>query len=294
MLRRMKQTMLRALPEPVIEPLRQIRNHRWVQAVTERQALRALPRATWPSDVQPRAELDLQIVWATRDPAAWDKVQDDLNAARLTETFDGINPGDRRAISALVAYLEPQRVLEIGTHIGASTVAIASTLAGTGAQVTSVDVLDVNDPRSRDWERYGMARSPAELVIGLTPVEFVVSDSVAYLTNTSDKYDFIFLDGDHSAATVYRELPLAVSRLRSGGTVLLHDYFPAGQPLWPDGKAILGPWLATRRLIDEGVPIKVKPLGSLLWPTKQGTNRTSLAVALSEPGSSSSSARPST
>jgi predicted O-methyltransferase YrrM len=37
----------------------------------------------------------------------------------------GVNPGDRRAIYALIRKLEPRRVLEVGTHVAASTASIA-------------------------------------------------------------------------------------------------------------------------------------------------------------------------
>ena len=92
---------------------------------------------------------------------------------------------------------------------------------------------------------------------------------------------FRFLDGSHLAATVYRELPRALRRLAPDGVLLLHDYFPGGRPLWQSGAVIRGPYLAARRLLSEGWPIKLQPLGRLPWPTKLGSNVTSLALVLS-------------
>lgn len=43
----------------------------------------------------------------------------------------------------------------------------------------------------------------------------------------------------------------------------------------------MGPFLAVRRLLREGWPIVVRPLGELPWPTKLGRNVTSLALVLS-------------
>jgi predicted O-methyltransferase YrrM len=197
-----------------------------------------------------------------------------------------VNPGDRRAIFALAAYLKPRRVLEIGTHIGSSTVMLASALNGTDATITTVDIRDVNDPQARPWEQVGMAHSPAELVTGLATVEFIVTDSVEYLTKNEGPYDLIFLDGDHAAPTVYRELPLALSKLSTTGVVLIHDYFPDARKLWPAGELIVGPALAVRRLQREGLQVRVLPLGELPWPTKLGSNVTSLALALNARGSS--------
>ena len=103
--------------------------------------------------------------------------------------------------------------------------------------------------------------------------------SVDVLRDTDDRYDLIFLDGDHRLKTVAAEIPLAVHRLNPGGFILLHDFFPGLRPLWPDGKVIDGPQLAVPRAA--AMPAgrwKVLPLGDLPWPTKLGTSKTSLAL----------------
>jgi predicted O-methyltransferase YrrM len=98
------------------------------------------------------------------------------------------------------------------------------------------------------------------------------------LREEGEPYDLIFLDGDHRLKTVVAESPAALRRLRPGGFLLLHDFFPGLRPLWPDGKVIEGPQLAVRRLQRAGWRIDVRPLGDLPWPTKLGTARTSLAL----------------
>ena len=67
-------------------------------------------------------------------------------------------------------------------------------------------------------------------------------------------------------------------RVTPGGFILLHDFFPGLQPLWPDGKVIDGPQRAVRGLQRAGWPLEVLPLGDLPWPTKLGTSKTSLAL----------------
>jgi predicted O-methyltransferase YrrM len=234
-----------------------------------------------------RPDIDLdRVLSADHGLEIWTRVERRIEASGLTHNPGGIGPAERRALSALVAYLDPAAVLEVGTHIGSSTLTLAATLCHTGnsgSSITTVDVVDVNASHARRWEQFGSRRSPAELVRGEAPVEFVVGRSVEFLANTSERYDFIFLDGDHSAATVYRELPLALARLRRGGVVLLHDYFPNGRPL-PQGRIIHGPWLGTRRLIQEGAEMRVVPLGRLPWPTMLGSSVTSLALVLATAG----------
>jgi predicted O-methyltransferase YrrM len=218
----------------------------------------------------------------------WRAIEQEMAAIGITEKAGGVNPGDRRAIYYLVRYFNPHEALEIGTHIGASTVHMAAALRRAhqedlegSYQMTTVDVIDVNDQATAPWLQYGSTYSPAEMVKRLeleNQISFVTCGSLDYLATCDERYDFIFLDGDHAATTVYNEVPNALRVLRSGGVVLLHDYFPELQPLWSNQSVIHGPWLATERLRSEGAQFEVLPLGELPWPTKLGSHRTSLAL----------------
>ena len=204
----------------------------------------------------------------------------------ISERAGGVNPGDRRAIYTLIHHFRPRAVLEIGTHIGASTLCMAAALDSNDADgavegLWTVDIEDVNDPVARPWQRYGSQQSPEQMVRALGYqglVHFVTRRSLEFLEETDKKFDFVFLDGDHAAKTVYRELPLALDRLAPGGVILLHDCFPALRPLWSDKSVIPGPWLAVERLRREGARIRAIPLGNLPWPTKLGSSATSLAL----------------
>ncbi len=148
-------------------------------------------------------------------------------------------------------------------------------------QLVTVDIIDVNDALTKPWLASGSPHSPAQLLetLGLREhVQFVSQRSVDYLASRPDGFDLIFLDGDHSAATVYQELPLALASLNSGGLILLHDYYPDGRSLWSDGKVIDGPWLALQRLESEGLRLQVVPFGTLPWPSKLGSQCSSLAI----------------
>jgi predicted O-methyltransferase YrrM len=218
----------------------------------------------------------------------WHAVERKVAAFDITEHAGGVNPGDRRAIYYLVRYFRPRTVLEIGTHVGASTVHVAAALQkaqeedpGSTYRMTTVDITNVNDRIRTPWLRFGSTHSPAEMAERLgfeSGVSFVTARSLDYFASCDDRYDFIFLDGDHAPATVYREVPAALRVLRSGGVVLLHDYFPDLQPLWSNRAVLEGPWLATERLRAEGTKLEVVPLGELPWPTKLGSRTTSLAL----------------
>jgi predicted O-methyltransferase YrrM len=222
----------------------------------------------------------------------WRTVEDQMALIDIPEGSDSVNPGDRRAVYYLVRHLRPRSVLEIGTHLGASTLHIAAALreiqrddAQMNHRVTTVDIKDVNDRATAPWLQYRSLRSPVEMArrLGLSAqISFVVGGSLEYLASCEERYDLIFLDGDHAPRAVYQELPAALRVLQSDGVILLHDYYPALKPLWSDGAVIQGPWLAVERLRSEGAKIKAIPLGELPWHTKLGSRRTSLALLVGD------------
>ena len=239
----------------------------------------------------PARDCNLEEIFNASEIAEdWEAIRPALEAFEFPNGAGEINPGDRRAIFYLISYFKRQSVLEIGTHIGASTLHIAVALQRAQRldgelhlNLVSVDIADVNDPGSKPWLRHGARFSPAEMIhkTGCASlVEFVTSRSLDYLANCGKKFDFIFLDGDHAAQTVYQEIPAALELLGNDGVILLHDYFPRLKPLWSDGAVIPGPFLATERLVAEGTRLAVLPLGRLPWPTKLRSNMTSLALLL--------------
>jgi predicted O-methyltransferase YrrM len=197
----------------------------------------------------------------------------------------GVNPGDRRALFYLVRAFRPARALEIGTHVGASTVHIAAALnygaPAHPARLVTVDIQDVNNSPHSFWREAGLARSPKQMIDelnGTIETTFVVNNSSHFFANNKETFDFIFLDGDHAAETVYEEVINALDVINKNGLIVLHDYFPDGRPLWSDGSVISGPFTATEKLRSTGLAIKVIPLGSLPWRTKRDSSVTSLAV----------------
>lgn len=219
----------------------------------------------------------------------WGDSKSRLDMLTIPDSAGGVNPGDRRAIYYLINRFRPCSVLEIGTHIGASTLHITEALFAnqskdnSPAEFVSVDIMDVNNPVSKPWLQYGATHSPLEMVnkMGFGDFgTFVKDTSLHYLATCERKFDFIFLDGDHMSSTVYQEIPSALKLLNKDGLILLHDYFPDLKPLWSNGTVIPGPFLATERLREEGVNLAVLPLGELPWPTKLQSNVTSLALLL--------------
>ncbi len=201
------------------------------------------------------------------------------------DTMGGVNPGDRKALYYLIMGLNPKSILEVGTHIGASTLHIARALKqlGNGGAVTSADIMDINHPETGAWKSVSLSASPkdfAHQLECLEHIEFHTGPCLELMKSTDKRFDFIFLDGDHTAQAVYKEVHAALNVLEPNGIILLHDYYPGGQALFPDGNIISGPYMALERIKKETPLIDVLPLGELPWPTKQGTNMTSLALVV--------------
>lgn len=220
--------------------------------------------------------------------AEWRAAEATIAKLGITDRAGGVNPGDRRALYYLIKHLRPRSVLEVGTHVGASTVHIAVAQAALRAEdpatryeLTTVDIVDVNDTATKPWLRLGSKNSPAEMIeqLGLAgSVRFRAQSSLDFLATCDERFDLIFLDGFHTATHVLQELPLSLAKLRNGGYVLLHDYYPDERPLWSDGHIERGPYLAARKLRNAGTALDVLPLGELPWPTKANSNVTSLAL----------------
>lgn len=234
-------------------------------------------------------ELALAEIFGSQEiQCEWNAIKTSLDLFEIPNGTGGVNPGDRRAIYYIIRKISPKSVLEIGTHIGASMVHIAAALEKcqvpinkNHSRLVTVDIRDVNDPVSKYWSNSGSKYSPLEMINRMEFghfVEFKKAASLNYLSECQEKYDFIFLDGDHSAKTVYKEIPAALRLLNRAGSILLHDYFPELKPLWPDSDVIPGPYLAAERLKSEGSKIEVLPLGELPWPTKLQSSVTSLAM----------------
>lgn len=233
--------------------------------------------------------LELKDLFASEEiRLKWAFAKRDLDMFLIPDGTGGVNPGDRKALFYLISNCRPGSVLEIGTHIGASTLHIASALSmnrasdgGMNGTVVSVDIADVNDPVSQPWLKYGTKLSPLDILTKMNlknVVTFVRNDSIRYLSRCDRKFDFIFLDGDHAAKTVYQEISMALALLNKGGTILLHDYFPDQKALWSDGSVVRGPFVAVQRCREEGRKIVALPLGELPWQTKLNSNVTSLAL----------------
>ena len=280
----MKQIIKSILPQTLLNKARAARDY---------SALKTLSVLDFYADsLKPANNLDLPTIFGDEKIATeWEADQNTIkNIFQEEERWGGINMGDRRALYTLIRALKPTSVLEVGTHIGTSTLYIAQALKTNGdtddTPITTVDILDVNNPETGAWPNIGMRQSPAGNLKELgceNMVNFIAKPAQNFMKQAADKnqkFDFIFLDGDHTAHGVYREMELALKILNKNGVILLHDYYPKGRALFADNSIIYGPFMALDKVQKTNPDITVKPLGNLPWTTKQNSNATSLACVL--------------
>lgn len=272
----MKQLIKKIIPKPVLNNAINI---------LDKKRLQGVPKQSFDSAHLKKIDgQEIATIFGDKEiEKLWQNTQDDICALFGEDhTFGGINPGDRRALYYLITALKPQKVLEVGTHIGASTLYIACALKNidSNAIVTTVDILDVNGEQA-PWKKLGLKMSPrdfADRLDCLDHINFKVSPAQKFMESTEEKFDFIFLDGDHSSQAVYQEVSGALKVLKPNGVILLHDYYPEAKPLFSNGNIIAGPFRALDRIRTENKEISVQPLGELPWPTKLNSNITSLAI----------------
>ena len=229
----------------------------------------------------PDRAVDLDHLLRPDGPAAWPAVAARLEAVGLDHPEGGMSPEDCRALAAMIAVARPAYLLEIGTHVGASTLTLAAALDELGAgMLTTVDVLDVNGPDA-PWARLGLPFSPAGAArhLGLHHrLRFHHGSAQRFLHASRDRFNFILLDGDHRARPLYAEICAALSRLADGGWLVLHDYHERLRRPSADHALIPGPFLVVKRLLREDPSLRARPLGTLPWATTGQRGRTTLVL----------------
>jgi predicted O-methyltransferase YrrM len=228
----------------------------------------------------------VQAMSAPDAQAAYAAMSQKFDALGLIDIADAANQGDRRALFQLVHALVPHKVLEIGTCNGASTAFIAAALRAqtdesSRPRLTTVDLIDVNDPAQGIWKLSGLPYPPRGLLnrLGLEHlVSFVAGGAEPFFAQSDERFDFVFIDGSHRAANVYADISGALAHLSDNGVILLHDFYPQAKPLWRSENAIPGVFIGVQRALSECSDLAVAPLGELPWTTKHGGCVTSLAL----------------
>jgi predicted O-methyltransferase YrrM len=139
-------------------------------------------------------------------------------------------------ILALLAERRPQVCVELGTWRGASAVAIARLIQTWGGTLTCVDTWTGDVNGSRGGTVPGPCKMLAECAANLVHAQ--VSSSVRLIPARTDAaaprwrgpIDFLYVDADHTDASVYSDLTLWWPHLAAGGLIAGDDY---DNPMYP-------------------------------------------------------------
>jgi predicted O-methyltransferase YrrM len=209
----------------------------------------------------------------------WDRVKARADDHRP----ESVPQADCFALFALTKAIGARQALEIGTHLGFSTLHIAAALSdnGTPAKLTTVDIVDVNDEEQARYKSFGASMSARQRLrnLGLEHrVEFAVSPSEAFLKRTSETYDIIFVDGDHSEVGAYFDIAWSLMRLSDRGIIVLHDVNDPDDPTPGLDGGQYGVHWALHRLRSHVPDIGAVRLRSITPPGSGTPVPTSLAV----------------
>jgi predicted O-methyltransferase YrrM len=128
-----------------------------------------------------------------------------------------------RLLATLVAALRPQRVLEVGTAIGYSTLHMAREL-DPGARIVTLE---------RDPERIGQARGFWERGGVGDRIELVAGDALESLAGLDGPFDLAFLDASKTEIDAYLER--LEGRLAPHALLVVDNLLMSGEAALPEG-----------------------------------------------------------
>ena len=115
-----------------------------------------------------------------------------------------------------------ERVLEIGTAIGYSSICFSKFLADDG----KIDTIEI------DKQRIMLAKVNIDMMVVKDKVNIIEGDALKVLKTLNNKYDFIFIDGPKSHYVEY--LPICLNLLSSGGTIVADNVIYKGMVTGPE------------------------------------------------------------
>jgi len=141
-----------------------------------------------------------------------------VRAYQMKEEFE--------ALVQMYSDLRPTRVLEIGTNEG-GTLRQWAKHAVTGAKIVACDLFVENNLRFK--EGYQKIVEPFDVEFHFIQGNSHSQETYNQITSIASKYDFIFLDGDHTYAGIRKDFEMYSPLVRSGGLIALHDILPHPQ-----------------------------------------------------------------
>lgn len=153
---------------------------------------------------------------------------EDVELTLRHQTRDrALGPGEAYVLSLVTAWLQPQRVFEIGTASGQATLLMARQ-----APEAHIDTLDLGDEDASLGQQSGQPPLQDLSAIGVAYREGGVEDRVTQHLGDSARFDFgpfadamdlVFVDGAHTYEYVRSDSRAALAMARHGGAIVWDD-----------------------------------------------------------------------
>jgi len=164
--------------------------------------------------------IDLQIDTVLKDLEVWGSENDRIQTDRSLKMLN-LERETAEMVRALIVGRQPQRILEIGTSNGYSTIWLAASVPP-GGRVTSID---------RDLRKLEMAKKNLERAGLLGKVELLLGNASEIIAGIDGPIDVAFFDADRLSAPEQLALllpKLSVNALVLADNVLSHPEEIAG------------------------------------------------------------------
>ena len=129
-----------------------------------------------------------------------------------------------RLLAILSKMINPENILEIGTFTGYATLCLAEGLSADG----KITTLDINEELAYLPKKYFQESEYSG------QIDFQLKDAKAFLKETDEFFDFVFIDADKENYVEY--FNLIKPRIKSGAVVLFDNVLWYGKVLEEDPK----------------------------------------------------------
>ena len=181
-------------------------------------------RRDWPARLLYQLYFQLNTLLGKIESSLVQRVLNQVGMGHIYEIPTYTNNHELNSLYKLAAALpRGARVLEIGSHLGASSCYLAAGLAQVGGQLLCVDTWQ-NDamPDGRKDTMAIFQKNIYPLRHLITPLRKNSQDLTA--ADLQSHFDLIFIDGDHSYEAVRQDFELLQSWLAPGGLIAFHDF----------------------------------------------------------------------
>jgi predicted O-methyltransferase YrrM len=146
--------------------------------------------------------------------------------SRHMRIFSHSQPVERLALFQMAKLLPAGALaLEIGSHVGSSALFICAGLAHGGGRLVCVDTWmneTMPDGAKGTYEEFLANTGPyAHMIVPVRKLSRELSEA-----DIGGPLDFVFIDGDHSAAAVRSDFQLIAPWVKTGGLIAFHDLIP--------------------------------------------------------------------